>query len=156
MIEYCTVVILYIQASDMGSWQYMYIDLFIIVPLSFTMSRTGAYRKLDKSIPPGYLISAGVLLSVICQILIQVLFQIGMFLILRKQSWFVPVEPESDHNTECFENTTLFYMSLTQYIIVVLAFNVGKPFRKPIYTNWLLCISLIVTLSVTYFIILVG
>lgn len=40
-----------------------------------------------------------------------------------------------DHNIENFENTSLFYVSCFQYLIVAVVFSKGKPFRQPSYKN---------------------
>ena len=98
MIQFCSVIILYNIASNLGNWQYLFIDLFLIIPLSLTMSRTGAYHKLSKTMPTGHLISFTVLTSVVGQIVIQACFQIGIYLILIRESWFEPLEPEGDKN----------------------------------------------------------
>jgi hypothetical protein len=34
-----------------------------------------------------------------------------------------------------------------QYIITALAFSISKPFRKAIYTNYLLCLFLLICIS---------
>lgn len=40
-----------------------------------------------------------------------------------------------DHNIKNYENTTLFYVSCFQYLIVAIVFSKGKPFRQPSYKN---------------------
>lgn len=40
-----------------------------------------------------------------------------------------------DHNIQNFENTSIFYVSCFQYLIVAIVFSKGKPFRQPSYKN---------------------
>ena len=71
---------------------------------------------------------------------------------LTRQPWYQRFDPHPE-GTNCFdrrqantavcsrshENSTVFLMSLGQYLVAALVFNKGPPFRKPIYTNpWLL------------------
>jgi len=49
----------------MSNNMYLYVDLFLIIPLSITMSFTRARTKLSKYIPKGSLICVPVLSSVI-------------------------------------------------------------------------------------------
>ena len=155
MIQFFTVVILYFQATRLSSYQYLYIDLFIIIPLSVTMSRTEAYYKLDKALPVGKLISSSVLTSVINQTVIQITFLVIMYIILIKQNWFVPLVTHGENITLWYETTTLFFVSLPQYILVVITFSIGKPFKQPMWRNYSLLISLFVVSWASLYIIMV-
>ena len=42
------------------------------------------------------------------------------------------VDPDYISN---YENTSIFYVSSFQYIIVAIIFSKGKPFRQPSYKN---------------------
>jgi cation-transporting P-type ATPase 13A2 len=111
MIQFCTVIMLYNIGSNLGNWQFLYIDLFLVIPLSITMSRTGSYKQLDRSRPTGHLISFSVLFSVISQITIQSLFQIFIYFNMESQKWFKYLKPKDDLNIESMENTVLFLYS---------------------------------------------
>lgn len=85
--------------------------------------------------PTDSLFSFSILTSVGLQIMIMSIFQISLFLILKKQSWFTALIPYDNRNIECEENSALYIFSLTQYIYVILTLTIGKPFRKAVYTN---------------------
>jgi len=44
-------------------------------------------------------------------------------------------ETLDEHNIQNYENTTLFFISSFQYLIVAIVFSKGKPFRQPCYKN---------------------
>lgn len=49
---------------------------------------------------------------------------------------FVPVKPTpSADNYQCFETTTIFYVSAFQYMTLAFAYSKGPPFRKRIWSN---------------------
>ncbi|CAD8193351.1 unnamed protein product [Paramecium pentaurelia] len=141
MIQFIQVTILYLKQSNLTDNQYLYNDLFTIFPLSMTMGLVQA-AKINKFVPGSSLISFSVLGSVIGQTIIQLAFQLGVYLLLLKQSWFIPNEElnQEDLNDDsmkiCFENTTLFIFGNFQYLMIALAYSNGKPFRKPFYTNF--------------------
>ncbi|KAG7217497.1 hypothetical protein INR49_021424 [Caranx melampygus] len=99
--------------------------------------------------------------TLLYSILICLGFQTITFLWVRQQPWYTvwtPFEDAcnssshiniSDHNdTELderniknYENTSLFYVSSFQYLIVAIVFSKGKPFRQPSYKNWPFMVS---------------
>lgn len=40
-----------------------------------------------------------------------------------------------------------------QYLITAIAFSISKPFRKPIYTNYILCVFMILAMAYSVYII---
>ncbi|XP_055486699.1 polyamine-transporting ATPase 13A3-like [Leucoraja erinacea] len=53
-----------------------------------------------------------------------------------------------------YVNTTVFFVSVFQYITIAFVFSMGKPFRKPISTNYLFLAVLIVLYLSTLFLML--
>ncbi|XP_049454947.1 polyamine-transporting ATPase 13A3-like isoform X2 [Epinephelus fuscoguttatus] len=166
IIQYLSVTLLYWILSNLGDFQFLFIDIAIILIIAFTMSLNPAWKELVWRRPPSSLISGPLLWSVLTQILTCLVFQVLAFLLVRQQSWYEIWTPQSDacnvsssrtshsvnvttphdhKNIRNYENTTLFYVSSFQYLAVAIVFSKGKPFRQPSYKNWpfmLSCISL--------------
>uniref|UniRef100_A0A674NVX0 ATPase 13A3 n=1 Tax=Takifugu rubripes TaxID=31033 RepID=A0A674NVX0_TAKRU len=129
IIQYISVTLLYsvrIISSKLCSWEIRHVYLILCHVLN------AAWKELVSCRPPSGLISAPLLLSVITQILICLGFQIFTFLLVKQQPWYTA----DDHNIQNFENTSIFYVSCFQYLIVAIVFSKGKPFRQPSYKNW--------------------
>nr|XP_020664199.1 probable cation-transporting ATPase 13A3 [Pogona vitticeps] len=169
IIQYVSVTLLYSIQSNLGDFQFLFIDLALILVVVFTMSLNPAWKELVARRPPSGLISGTLLCSVLSQILISLGFQALGFLWVRRQPWYEVWTPLSDacslpkapsdnasssqtrnksdlneHNIQNYENTTVFFISSFQYLIVAVAFSKGKPFRQPCYRNHLFVISLVV------------
>jgi len=65
VIQFTTLTIVYAFQIDLSNADYYYIDIIVILPISFTMAFSGAYRKLTIEQPTGRLISVPILMSVI-------------------------------------------------------------------------------------------
>ncbi|XP_066503202.1 polyamine-transporting ATPase 13A3 isoform X2 [Hoplias malabaricus] len=162
IIQYISVTLLYYILSNLGDFQFLFIDVAIILIIVFTMSLNSAWKDLVPRRPPSGLISGPLLFSVLTQILICLGFQTLAFLWVRQESWYESWSPESDacnisfhtntsenstemdeHNIKNYENTTLFYVSSFQYLIVAIVFSKGKPFRQPSYKNWPFMVSVL-------------
>ncbi|XP_026005469.1 probable cation-transporting ATPase 13A3 isoform X3 [Astatotilapia calliptera] len=164
IIQFISVILLYSVLSNLGDFQFLFIDLIIILTIAFTMSLNPAWKELVWRRPPSSLISGQLLCSVLTQILTCLVFQVLAFLLVRQQSWYETWTPESDacnvsrsifslgvnvtdpqnhKNIRNYENTSLFYISTFQYIAVAIVFSKGKPFRQPSYKNWLFMLTCI-------------
>ncbi|XP_062833599.1 polyamine-transporting ATPase 13A3 isoform X3 [Anolis carolinensis] len=183
IIQYVSVTLLYSIQSNLGDFQFLFIDLAIILVVVFTMSLNPAWKELVPRRPPSGLISGPLLCSVLSQILISLGFQTLGFLWVRRQPWYQPWTPllsadpcgsvpgvpllanvssqgnatpsHDEHNIRNYENTTVFFISSFQYLIVAVAFSKGRPFRQPSHKNYLFVVSVTI-LSAVILIILLG
>ncbi|KAH7047823.1 hypothetical protein BKA57DRAFT_463445 [Linnemannia elongata] len=136
IIQFTTVSLLYAFASNLGDFQFLYIDLALILPIAVFMGRTEAFPVLSPKRPTANLVSKKVLTSLIGQIVIQGCFQATLFSIVRHQPWYKPPKYErGEKNIEGYENTSLFLLSIFQYLLVAIVFSVGPPYRKPMSSN---------------------
>uniref|UniRef100_A0A4W3IJR9 ATPase 13A3 n=1 Tax=Callorhinchus milii TaxID=7868 RepID=A0A4W3IJR9_CALMI len=148
IIQYLSVTLLYSILSNLGDFQFLFIDLAIILFIVFTMSLNAAWQELVPRRPPSGLISAPLLLSVVSQILICTAFQATGFFLVKQQklncvngftdkiyTLLHSIFCEAEKNIQNYENTTLFFISCFQYLIVAVVFSKGKPFRQPCYKN---------------------
>ncbi|XP_041804878.1 probable cation-transporting ATPase 13A3 [Chelmon rostratus] len=176
IIQYLSVTLLYSILSNLGDFQFLFIDIAIILITVFTMSLNPAWKELVWRRPPSSLISGPLLCSVLTQILTSLAFQVLAFLLVRQQSWYETWTPQSDacnvssfsfsnssnttttpqdpKNIRNYENTTLFYISAFQYLAVAIVFSKGKPFRQPSYKNCPFMLSCIVLYTFLLFIML--
>ncbi|XP_072293964.1 polyamine-transporting ATPase 13A3 [Eucyclogobius newberryi] len=170
IIQYISVTLLYSISSNLGDFQFLFIDIAIILLIVFTMSLNPAWTELVSRRPPSGLISVPLLFSVLAQIIICLGFQTVAFLWVKEQPWYTVWSPMSDvcnksshfsdlnhteideHNIKNFENTSVFYVSSFQYLIVAIVFSKGKPFRQPSYKNWPFVVSTLVLYIFLFFI----
>ncbi|XP_040284267.1 probable cation-transporting ATPase 13A3 [Bufo bufo] len=172
IIQYFTVTLLYSILSNLGDFQFLFIDLAIILVVVFTMSLNPAWKDLVAQRPPSGLISGPLLFSVLSQIVICLTFQTMAFMLVKQEPWYEVWTASSnacnvsmddhhqndtnhdEHNIRNYENTTLFYVSSFQYLIVAVAFSKGKPFRQPSYKNYLFVISVLALYALISFFML--
>ncbi|KAJ5610075.1 hypothetical protein N7510_006794 [Penicillium lagena] len=168
-IQFSTVSFLYTSASNLGDFQFLFIDLALILPLAIFMGWTGPYPALSRKRPTADLVSRKVLTPLLGQISIVILSQLAIFKTVQYQpwlvafhqphlvSWIVPntlrrfqppridLEKSSIENSE---NTSLFLFSCFQYILASIVLSVGPPFRKPLRLNTPLLCTIIVDLLI--------
>ncbi|XP_041034671.1 probable cation-transporting ATPase 13A3 [Carcharodon carcharias] len=181
MIQYVSVLILYYISSNLGNWEFLYEDLFITSAIAITMSRNKAYEHLVPQRPNANLVSPQLLLSVLMHIALCSTFQMMGFLLVQIQPWYNPWDQGaracSSNNTfygmpsrharnssgilfnmqwkiSNYVNTTIFFVSVFQYITIAFVFSMGKPFRKPISTNYLFLAVLVILYLFTLFLML--
>ncbi|SPQ21687.1 c1eb0dc3-0464-4a13-8161-56535fb40a3e [Thermothielavioides terrestris] len=139
-IQFTSVSFLYASASNLGDFQFLFIDLALILPIAVFMSWAGPFPELCRKRPTADLVSRKVLAPLLGQIWICILIQALAFVAVRRQPWFIPpvVDPEKS-NIENSENTALFLTSCFEYILAGVVLNAGRPFVA----------TIVVTLAIT-------
>ncbi|NXP54168.1 AT135 ATPase, partial [Heliornis fulica] len=172
LIQFVGTALLFWQLQIFGNHQYLIQDVVITLLVCLTMSLTEAYPKLAPYRPPGQLISPPLLLSITLNVIFTITMQTCGFLLVKWQPWYAalatqrhcspenqtmsPISPGGNgtdgHITVLsYENTTLWPLSSVNCIIVAFVFSKGKPFRKPIYTNYVFSFLLALQLTVCLF-----
>lgn len=156
-IQFVSVSLLYSVGSNLGDFQFLWIDLFLILPIAIFMAWSKPYGVLSKKRPTANLVSRKVLVPLLGNIAVFTAFQLGIWYLARKEShqpWYVaPILGASDEEVESTENTTLFGASCFQYIFTAIILAQGRPYRQPIYKNVPFCLSIIVTWLLSMFIL---
>jgi cation-transporting P-type ATPase 13A2 len=86
-IQFTSVSFLYASASNLGDFQFLFIDLALIVPIAVFMGWTGAYPTLSRSRPTASLVSRKVLTPLLGQIAICFAVQAVAFSRVQEQPW---------------------------------------------------------------------
>uniref|UniRef100_A0A8C5EYF5 Cation-transporting ATPase n=1 Tax=Gopherus evgoodei TaxID=1825980 RepID=A0A8C5EYF5_9SAUR len=146
-----------------GNYQYLMQDVVITLLVCLTMSLTQAYPKLAPYRPPGQLISPPLLLSVILHTGITAIMLVCGFLLVKQQPWYsemanhsLTLTPHPMHTVDSvlsYEDTTLWPLTTINCIILAFVFSKGKPFRKPIYTNYIFSVLLLTQLGICLFLL---
>jgi len=165
LIQTFNIAILNVRGSGMTNGTFLYEDLFVVLPLCLTMGMTGPTSKLSKKRPTENLLSAAILISMFGQVLIQVGAQVLGAFIVSETSWYqnpteifeeaFPDGGDDDSWISDWDLTVVFLVAAFQFFSTVMAFSIGKPFRKPFYTNYLFCFVLFYTTVTTLILILI-
>ncbi|KAH6626366.1 hypothetical protein B0J18DRAFT_424656 [Chaetomium sp. MPI-SDFR-AT-0129] len=154
-IQFTSVSFLYASASNLGDFQFLFIDLALILPIAVFMSWAGPFPELCRKKPTADLVSRKVLTPLLGQILICIGIQAAAFLAVRRQPWFIPpVINHDESNIENSENTALFLTSCFEYILAGVVLNAGRPFRRSAIHNWPFVATITVTLCISLLMVL--
>uniref|UniRef100_A0A4X2M375 Cation-transporting ATPase n=1 Tax=Vombatus ursinus TaxID=29139 RepID=A0A4X2M375_VOMUR len=176
MIQYVGVLLLYWKTNSLSNYQFLFQDLAITTIIGITMSLNGAYPKLVPYRPPGRLVSPPLLLSVLVNVLFSLVMHMLGFILVRKQPWYSATDvfsacslPKgnisrtaaspmisgkvSPDSFMSYENTTIWFLGTINCIIVALVFSKGKPFRQPMYTNYIFVLVLVIQMGTCTFLL---
>ncbi|KAJ5953419.1 hypothetical protein N7454_000315 [Penicillium verhagenii] len=151
-IQFSTVSFLYTSGSNLGDFQFLFIDLALIMPIAIFMGWTGPYPTLSRKRPTADLVSRKVLTPLLGQIIMVVLTQLVIFQTVQSQDWFLPPQLDLEKsNIVNSENTALFLFSCFQYILTSIVLSVGPPFRQPMTLNVPYLCTIIVDLLIAVY-----
>jgi cation-transporting ATPase 13A3/4/5 len=86
-IQFTSVSFLYASGSNLGDFQFLYIDLLLILPIAIFMGWAGPYPRLAKKRPTASLVSRKVLVPLLGQIGICIIIQLIGFIFVQRQPW---------------------------------------------------------------------
>ncbi|XP_078523058.1 putative cation-transporting ATPase 13A4 [Lissotriton helveticus] len=147
----------------LGRCQYLIIDVAITTGVCLTISLNGANPKLSSYRPPNRLMSPPFVLSLCLHALFAFIIQIVGYASVLQQPWYNATNIHSACLTgnlnvtmsvyRSYEGTTIYPLYEGTLIIAAFVFAKGKPFRKPLYTNYLFSLLLIGLITMCIFLI---
>ncbi|KYM79315.1 putative cation-transporting ATPase 13A3, partial [Atta colombica] len=153
LTEFLSVIILYSIDSNLTDLQFLFIDIFLIINFAFFFGKTHACKnKLSKTTPMTSLLSFTALLSLTIHMLVMIVFQATVYHAVRQFSWFIPFVSTSNTGYTCYENYSVFCVSMFQYITMAIVFSRGKPYRRAIYTNGAFMFSIFLLTAICIYI----
>ncbi|KAJ3413075.1 hypothetical protein HDV05_008529 [Chytridiales sp. JEL 0842] len=153
MIQFTSVSLLYALASNLADFQFLLIDLGLIIPIAVFMAESGPADSLVPKRPTASLVSKKVLCSMLGQVGVQALLQVAIFFWVRSTSWYVPTVVDVERRMfKCHENTAVFLLSCYQYVAVAIVFCVGPPYRESTWANDRFVFTATLMLSLTFMI----
>lgn len=136
-IQFISISILYKEGVNLGDFQFLYIDLFLIIPIAIFMSWSKAYPIICKKRPTANLISPKILIPLIGSMLIETIFQVWAWRLGKHpdEPWYKKAIPGNDQEVKCTDNTVVFLFANFQYIFAAIMLAVGPPYREPAIKN---------------------
>ncbi|KAG2379163.1 hypothetical protein C9374_007801 [Naegleria lovaniensis] len=153
LIQFFSVVILFQKNTKMADFQYLYVDMFVILPTILLMTRTKSTSTLKKVRPPTSLISRFVIMSWIGQIILSFsmigfvwneIHQIG-----NSNSWLKLLDHPSEDVTKnywSYETTIIFLTSTFCTLNCAISLSISKPFKKTLLTDnfyFVMCLTIL-------------
>eukprot|EP01107_Rhizomastix_libera_P002909 TRINITY_DN1504_c0_g2_i2.p1 TRINITY_DN1504_c0_g2~~TRINITY_DN1504_c0_g2_i2.p1 ORF type:complete len:1151 (+),score=396.77 TRINITY_DN1504_c0_g2_i2:331-3453(+) len=153
-LQFVSVLLLYSMHCNFGDWQFFYIDMFLVIPLTWALSIVPASSELTRDTPPSDLMSFRVLLSLVTQGVVQAVSLSCVYLWISGMSWFVPPNaPPGQTSIKNHATAVVFLFSTFQYIGLCLAFSVNDPFRESPFNSFKYVYILITSLLSDLFIL---
>lgn len=137
LAEFSSALILYGIDSNLTSFQYLFIDICLILHLTSVFGKTEAYKgAIVEKRPTTSLLSKTQLASITIHLFFVIAFQALAYHLVRAYEWYTPFKFDPHTNSySCYENYAVFSISMFQYLTMALVFSKGRPYRQPFYTN---------------------
>lgn len=130
-IQFTSVSFLYTKASNLGDFQFLFIDLALILPIAVFMGWAGAAPHLGRKKPTAKLVSSKVLTPLLGLMALCVAIQAIAYVVVKEQPWYIPPKVKHEKsNIKNSENTALFLTSCFEYVVSGVLLNAGRPFRE--------------------------
>ena len=154
-IQFITISILYSRGSNLGDFQFLYIDLLLIIPIAIFMSWSKPYDKLCKKRPSANLVSLKILMPLFTSFMIILLFQMVPWRLVQRMSWYIRPVVGDDDAVESSDNTVLFFFSNFQYILTAVILSIGPPYREPMSKNLGFMLDIFISIIISIWIMFI-
>ncbi|XP_069473526.1 probable cation-transporting ATPase 13A4 isoform X2 [Ambystoma mexicanum] len=172
MVFNCSL-LLFWQSRLLGNYQYLTQEMGVAFLTYLTITLNQACPELAPNRPVRKLMSLPVLVSTVTNYICSLVLMMSAFLLLQEQSWYsstdvfsacIPANQSMAVNmstngtvreasdVQSFETTSMWAISSFCYIILAFVMSKGKPFRKPLYTNYVH--SVLMTAQIVVFLFL--
>ncbi|CAH8649573.1 unnamed protein product [Schistosoma bovis] len=152
LIQSFSIMLLFVVGSNFSQWQYLHCDFVIITTLGLTFGYTHAYPYLSAEPPTVRLLSMVTMTSLFGQVIIDFVIQTAAFILIRLQSWYMPLYSYSNISEyRTYESTSVFIVSTYQYITLAIAFSKGTPYRKSFLTNYAFVLNILVCFALSLY-----
>ncbi|KAJ2806220.1 hypothetical protein H4R21_000960, partial [Coemansia helicoidea] len=142
MIQFTTCCLLYVYDGTPTNAQFLFADLFTVLPIAVCMDRFEPFARLVPKRPSARLMGRKTITSLVGGIVIVIGLQVAMFFMVEAQSWYRKPQPSdpADPDSTPAENslaTTLFLFSSFQYLSTGVVLSIGPPYRQPAHRSLL-------------------
>ncbi|XP_063001500.1 polyamine-transporting ATPase 13A2 isoform X2 [Elgaria multicarinata webbii] len=146
LVQFVSVLLLYTLNTNLSDSQFFFFDLVITTTVAALMGKTAPAPDLGLARPQGALLSTAVLGSLLLQTALLIAVQVVSYFITISQQWYIPLNSTvtAPQNIPNYENTVVFCISGFQYLSLAVAMSKGYPFLKPLYTNVIFLVALII------------
>ena len=165
LTEYFAMTLMMFSGTFLTDGECIIIDIFVSLPLCSLLPLIPTHDKLTFHKPYCKLASFPIGISLLIQIIINLLFQLGGLFSLN---FFFPKDdyryekfrncsksPKS-YKDNCLENSVLFLIAYPQFLFVGLVLITAAPFKKKIHSKIILLIYIIVAFIYCFYIIFYG
>lgn len=139
-IQSISVIILVAPSLILSDWQFLSLDMFLVLPITLAMVRRRPAKSLSLGWPNTRLISVRVIGGVILHTAVCAVGQLSMYFYMKQQDWF---DPAGEHIKRSQQATVVWWASVWQYMIVALVFAAytGSKFQVSLWKDrWILVV----------------
>ena len=149
LFEFFAAVLIYHQNATIGDTQYLYVDMFIILPIVLLMANSRASQNLRREKPPDSLFSRFVLISLLGQIVWGFGLMLATFFeTMLATPWYKPspINRDPKDNVVSYETTITYLVMCYTVLNAAVTQSITKPFKRSHLSDNLLYVGLLVGL----------
>lgn len=155
LLEFTSTFILYNIDSNLTDFEFLFIDICLVVNFMFFFGRNEAFQgSLFNKPPLTRLLSFVPMFSMVANLFVMISTQVLSIYLVQKFVWFKPFKFTQPREYKCYENYAVYSVSQFQYIILAFIFSYGKPYRGPIYKNIIFFTSLLTMTAICLYVTL--